>query len=50
MTAKGGAEVKLFLIAGEPSGDNLGGALMAGLRDLVPAMEFRGVGGPRRGR
>ena len=38
--------MKLFLIAGEPSGDNLGGALMAGLRDLVPAMEFRGVGGP----
>ena len=38
--------MKLFLIAGEPSGDNLGAALMAGLRDLVPAMEFRGVGGP----
>ena len=38
--------MKLFLIAGEPSGDNLGGALMAGLRDLAPAVEFLGVGGP----
>ncbi|MFN3577833.1 MAG: lipid-A-disaccharide synthase [Tabrizicola sp.] len=37
--------VKLFLIAGEPSGDRLGAALMAGLRSLVP-VEFAGVGGP----
>mgnify|MGYP000069401611 CR=1 FL=1 len=29
-----------------PPGYYFGGALMAGLRDLVPAMEFRGVGGP----
>ena len=27
--------LKLFLIAGEPSGDRLGAALMAGLRDLA---------------
>ena len=38
--------MKLFLIAGEPSGDRLGAALMAGLRSLVPGVEFHGVGGP----
>jgi lipid-A-disaccharide synthase len=37
--------VKLFLIAGEPSGDRLGAALMAGLKALGPA-DFAGVGGP----
>ena len=37
--------MKLFLIAGEPSGDNLGAALMAGLRELMPDVEFTGVGG-----
>ncbi len=38
--------MKFFLIAGEPSGDNLGGALMAGLKQMNPAAEFLGVGGP----
>ncbi len=38
--------MKLFLIAGEPSGDRLGGALMAGLSQLAPGTEFAGVGGP----
>jgi lipid-A-disaccharide synthase len=38
--------VKLFLIAGEPSGDRLGAALMAGLKALVPAVRFEGIGGP----
>lgn len=38
--------MKFFLIAGEPSGDNLGGPLMAGLRSLDPAAEFIGIGGP----
>jgi lipid-A-disaccharide synthase len=39
--------VKLFLIAGEPSGDRLGAALMAGLRDLSPdGVSFAGIGGP----
>lgn len=38
--------MKLFLIAGEPSGDRLGAALMAGLKSLVPTVEFAGVGGP----
>ena len=38
--------MKLFVIAGEPSGDRLGAALMAGLKQLVPGVEFAGVGGP----
>lgn len=37
--------MKVFVIAGEPSGDRLGGALMAGLRALVPEVAFDGVGG-----
>ena len=38
--------VHIFLVAGEPSGDRLGAALMAGLRALVPGVRFSGVGGP----
>ncbi|WP_281982317.1 lipid-A-disaccharide synthase [Thalassorhabdomicrobium marinisediminis] len=38
--------MKVFLIAGEPSGDKLGAALMAGLRHEVPGVTFAGVGGP----
>ena len=38
--------LRLYLIAGEPSGDRLGAALMAGLKTLVPAVEFHGIGGP----
>ncbi len=38
--------MKLFLIAGEPSGDRLGAALMAGLKTLAPGVVFAGVGGP----
>ena len=41
-----GAAVKLFLIAGEPSGDRLGAALMAGLKTQKPGVEFAGIGGP----
>ena len=37
--------LRAFVIAGEPSGDKLGGALMAGLKSLS-AVEFSGVGGP----
>lgn len=37
--------MKIFLIAGEPSGDALGAALMAGLADLSPGCTFAGVGG-----
>lgn len=38
--------MRLFLIAGEPSGDALGAALMAGLREMAPGVAFEGVGGP----
>ena len=38
--------MKLFMIAGEASGDKLGGALMAGLRALQSGVEFVGIGGP----
>lgn len=38
--------MRLFLLAGEPSGDALGAALMRGLKELAPDAELRGVGGP----
>lgn len=38
--------MKLFLIAGEVSGDRLGGALMGGLSALSPGLAFDGIGGP----
>ncbi len=34
------------MIAGEASGDKLGGAALAGLKSLVPDLEIHGVGGP----
>ncbi len=37
---------RIFLIAGEPSGDALGAALIAGLRALAPGVDLAGVGGP----
>jgi lipid-A-disaccharide synthase len=37
--------MKVFLIAGEVSGDKLGASLMAGLRQLKPNVTFEGVGG-----
>ena len=38
---------RLFLVAGEPSGDRLGAALIAGLRQLRGAeLEIAGIGGP----
>ncbi len=40
--------MRVFVIAGEPSGDKLGAALMQGLRALGPDdISFRGIGGPR---
>ncbi|MBL4919153.1 lipid-A-disaccharide synthase [Szabonella alba] len=39
--------MKLYLIAGEASGDRLGAALMAGLQDLRPGIRFQGVAGPQ---
>ena len=41
-----GKGLTLFLVAGEPSGDRLGAALMDGLRQLQPDIAFRGVAGP----
>ena len=38
--------MKVFLIAGEPSGDKLGAALMEGLCVEAPQVEFTGIGGP----
>jgi lipid-A-disaccharide synthase len=38
--------VRFFLVAGEPSGDALGAALMRGLKTLRPEVAFSGVGGP----
>ncbi len=38
--------MKVFVIAGEVSGDALGGALMQGLKAEVPGVSFDGVGGP----
>lgn len=38
--------MRLFLTAGEPSGDRLGAALIVGLRQLRPDLEVTGVGGP----
>jgi lipid-A-disaccharide synthase len=37
--------VRVFILAGEPSGDKLGGALMAGLKTLRPDVQFEGIGG-----
>ncbi len=38
--------MRVFVIAGEPSGDKLGAALMAGLKQLRDDVSFDGVGGP----
>ena len=38
--------MRVYLIAGEPSGDKLGAALMTGLKSLLGDVEFHGVGGP----
>lgn len=41
-----GAPLKLFFVAGEPSGDRLGGALLQGLHDIGADVDPVGVGGP----
>ena len=37
----------IYFVAGEVSGDNHGGALMASLRQLQPNLQFIGRGGPQ---
>ncbi|UDQ89081.1 lipid-A-disaccharide synthase [Xanthobacter autotrophicus] len=39
----------IFIVAGEESGDQLGGALMEALAEVAPGTTFRGVGGRRMG-
>ena len=41
------APLRIGIVAGEASGDVLGGGLMAALKRHVPTVEFSGVGGPR---
>lgn len=41
-----GAVKRIFLVAGEASGDKLGQAVMRGLKQLHPDIAFAGVGGP----
>jgi lipid-A-disaccharide synthase len=43
----GGAELRIGIVAAEPSGDLLAAGLMAALRDQLPAVRFEGVSGPR---
>ena len=39
--------MQFAMVAGEASGDLLGGALLAGLRQRWPALQAAGIGGPR---
>lgn len=39
--------MRIFLVAGEASGDQLGASLIRALRALDPTIEFAAVGGPR---
>ena len=39
--------MRVFILAGEPSGDRLGAALMQGLTELVPEIGFQGIGGEK---
>ena len=41
------APLRLGLVAGEASGDLLGGLLLAGLRQRWPALTMAGIGGPK---
>lgn len=38
--------LRVYIIAGEASGDRLGAALMAGLRQMSPGVTFHGIAGP----
>jgi lipid-A-disaccharide synthase len=45
MTGDGKAAPFIFIVAGEPSGDVLGGTLIAALRERTGGVRFAGVGG-----
>jgi lipid-A-disaccharide synthase len=47
MAAKTAAGPLIGIVAGEPSGDLLGGALVAALRRRDPGLRFVGIGGPK---
>ena len=47
MSAAAGATLRIGLVAGESSGDQLGGALIEALRARVPQIECFGVAGPK---
>ena len=40
-------KIKIAIVAGEKSGDELGGPLMKSLRAANSSIEFIGVGGPK---
>jgi lipid-A-disaccharide synthase len=47
MAAPAASPLKIAIVAGETSGDALGGALIAALRERSASIEFRGVAGPK---
>ena len=42
-----GAPPRVFLSAGEPSGDLHGGAVVTALRALIPGITIEALGGPQ---